>query len=311
MSSTEEKKIFTVENVSRERLDHYLMSVLPDYSRSYLQQCIKEEHVLVDGVIVTKPRFLVGAGNQLAITFRASDDHRDIKPEKVDFQVIDVQEDFIVINKPAGLMVHGSATADMGPTLVNGLLYMFEELREFDDKERPGIVHRLDRETSGLLIVARTQKGKSALGTMFHDRKMKKEYLAVVKGHPPKAGKIDYDIGRHPKMRHKMAHATVQPVICPREAHTIYRVEEFFDDETLLSVQIMTGRTHQIRVHCAAIGHSVLGDTVYGLASKLIKRQALHARRLSFEYGGKHFEYVAPLPKDFLYMVKCLRKNAL
>lgn len=217
----------------------------------------------------------------------------------VDFGIVDQQPDFFVINKPAGLVVHPTQSALEEVTLVNGLLHRFAEFQGFEDKERPGIVHRLDKNTSGLMLIARNQKAQIELASMFKNRQIHKTYLALVSNHPPQKGTVDLPIGRHPHERHKMSTFGIEA----RPALTHYNVLKYYNDSTLIAANIVTGRTHQIRVHCAAIGHGLIGDATYGVSSKLIDRQALHAWKISFEYKGKLHEYTQPVPDDF--------KNAL
>ncbi|MBT4594342.1 RluA family pseudouridine synthase [bacterium] len=292
----------TYSGTEKMRLDICLAGLLEDHSRSYLQTLIRDGLVLVDGKAVTAPRFEVSGGENIEVSF-PEPKQIDLTPREVEFDVIDVQPDFLVVNKPAGLSVHPSSTEREADTLVHGLLYKFSELSEFDDDERPGIVHRLDKDTSGVLLVARNPRGKTKLGAMFQDRNIKKCYTAIVAGEPPREGTIDFDIGRHPVVRCKMYHLPRRG----RTALTEYCLREYLDDAAVLDVQIMTGRTHQIRVHCAAIGHGIVGDKLYGKVSKLIKRQALHAGHIEFEYDGLQFSYDAPLPDDMESLIKLLR----
>ncbi len=281
------------------RLDHYLVSSFPDHSRTYLRGLIDKNHVLVNQKGVSKSGAVLKIGDTVSIEFPTAEPSH-LVAHKVDFEVIDMQPDFIIINKPAGLTVH-PAPSNLGDiTLAHGLLHRFEELVEFNDDERPGIVHRLDRDTSGVMIVARNERGKSKIGTMFHDRLIKKTYCAVVHGHPAeREGTIDFPIGRDRVYRHKMSHRGLKE----RVATTFYAVRSYHENFTVIDCFPVTGRTHQIRVHCKAIGHSIFGDELYGETSKLIKRQALHAHKLAFEYDGKAFEYSVPLPDDMVRLI--------
>lgn len=303
-----EKKLITLkaqelELFSENRLDKFLHSNFPDYSRSYFQQLIHDGVVLINNRKVTKSGTVLKPNDIVTFYFPPPPSYK-ATPRKIDFQVIDEQPDFLVINKPAGLLVHAAHTASQEPTLVDGLLHIFSELRDFNDTQRPGIIHRLDKDTSGLMLIARTIPAHFELSKIFKQRTIKKTYLAAVQGHPTKQGEIRLPIGRHPTQRHKMTHYG----IASREAATLYHVLKYYDDVSLIAAQILTGRTHQIRVHCAALGHKLLGDATYGVPSPFISRQALHAWKLSFEYKGKHFNYTCPVPEDFSKLLHTLKK---
>ncbi len=285
---------------SKVRLDSFLYEIYPDYSRSYFQKLIKQGFVLVNNKSVNKS-FCISPRDEIEVKF-GKVKSLCVGPIEVDFDIVSMEKDFIVINKPAGLTVHHSKDICKEPTLVHGLLYRFKEFEDFIDDDRPGIVHRLDRYTSGLIIVARNIIGHIALANLFKDRKIEKSYLAVVKGHPDKDGKIDFAIGRHPVDRKKMSHVSYSG----KRALTYYNVLKYYKDEALVRVRIITGRTHQIRVHFAAIGHGLLGDDIYGVKSKLIKRQALHSYELSFEYKRKKYFYKVDYPDDFKKLLKNL-----
>ncbi len=287
------------------RLDKFLFINFPDYSRTYFHDLIEGKYITVNNKIITKPSCLLKLDDSIAVTFPPTPEY-DLAPKKVDFGVIDTQPDFIVINKPAGLVVHAGESNKDEVSLVNGLLYYFQELKDLLTKTenyRPGIVHRIDRDTSGLLIVARTQKGQITLSKMFHDRKIHKTYLAIVEGHPPREGCINLPIGRDAKERHKMSHAG----ICSRDALTHYKTMEYYPQHSLIAVNIVTGRTHQIRVHFSAIGHPLVGDQVYGKKSHFIARQALHAWTISFNYQGKEYTYECPMPQDMTNLIEKLK----
>lgn len=288
---------------SQIRIDKFLSDQFKDYSRSYFQKLMDLGLITVNFKIIKKSSFLLKNGDQIVIKFPEVKQF-DLSPKQIDFQVISVQPDFIVVNKPAGLIVHHSGkTQESEVTLVNGLLYKFQELNKFSNKERPGIVHRLDKDTSGLLLVARNTISQIGLSRLFKSRKIKKIYLAVVKGHPLKKGKIDYPISRHAFKRHMMTHTRLSG----KKALTYYKVLEYFKDSALVACRIVTGRTHQIRVHFAAIGHGLLGDKVYGYESKIISRQALHSYKISFEYRNNKYKFKAEIPKDIKDLIKNLR----
>jgi 23S rRNA pseudouridine1911/1915/1917 synthase len=226
----------------------------------------------------------------------------DVVPQPVDFAIVAEEPDFLVINKPAGLVVHPPSKDSQVVTLVHGLLYRFGELAQFTDEQRPGIVHRLDKDTSGLMIVARTLPAHAHLTARFKDRAIHKTYLGVVHGHPPREGSIDYPIARcaHDPMR--MTHLDRSG----KHALTHYRVLKYYQEYALVEMQPITGRTHQIRVHFAAIGHPLIGDGVYGTSSKFIKRHALHAWKLSFTYKDIDYSFAQYVPQDFSHLLKTL-----
>jgi len=294
-----------------ERIDTFLIGQLPDYSRSYFQKLIKGGFILVNGSSVQKS-FMVSLGDEIKISI-PEPRQPSVDPIDVPFDILALHDDFLVINKPAGLTVHHSKDYSPEPTLVHGLLHRFQEFKAFDNSDRPGIVHRLDKQTSGLLIVARNERSLAEFSRMFKTREIKKEYLAVVKGHPDPQGIIDLPVGRHPVERNKMSHVSYRP----REARTEYTVIQYYKNCALVRIRLITGRTHQIRVHFAAKGHGLLGDSMYGLASKRygptsqIKRQALHAWRLSFTYKGTTFSYFCPVPNDFKKLLRFLKAERI
>ncbi|MCK4499285.1 RluA family pseudouridine synthase [Candidatus Babeliales bacterium] len=285
--------LFFRENASV-RLDRFLVESFPAYSRSYFQRLVDGGLVLVDEVVAVKSGKKLKNGNQIIVQFAAPREI-DLTPHKVDFEIVDVQPDFVVINKPAGLMVHPAESAPDEITLVHGLLHKFKELARFGESDRPGIVHRLDKDTSGLLIVARSEQARANLSQMFKDRKVKKFYKAFVHGHPEREGKVNVAIGRHPVNRRKM----MCNGMAMRSALTFFSVDKYFEKHALVDVNIITGRTHQIRVHMAWLGHPIVGDAIYGQSSKqLINRQALHAYKCEFEYKGREYSYEAGMPED-------------
>lgn len=284
-----------------ERLDKFLFSAYPDYSRSYFQKLIDDEHILINKSPAAKSSQKLKNGDIISISFAPAHEF-NLTPLDVPFEIVDMQEDFLVVNKPAGLVVHNAPTNTEEPSLVRGLLHRFKEFHEFADTERPGIIHRLDKDTSGLILIARNHKAQIALSKLFKDRQVKKTYLAVVTKHPAKNGSIDYDIGRHPIHRHKMSHQG----IASRDALTHYQVLAFYKETSLVAASPVTGRTHQIRVHLAAIGHGLIGDSTYGTTSKVIKRQALHAWRIAFTYKGKDYFYQQTVPADIANLLRTL-----
>lgn len=286
------------------RLDKILFQQLPGYSRSYFQDLIDRGFVLVNGKKVTKSSYAVQLNDQISVTIPPAKEY-DLTPTEVAFDVVDENADFLVINKPAGLVVHPSDNNKEEVSLVHGLLHRYPDFCNLKDEQRPGVVHRLDRDTSGLMLIARTERSQRELISMFEKRQMHKTYLAVVTRHPHKSGTIEFPIGRHPIHRHKMSHMG----IASREATSLYENLVYYKDSSLVSVRIITGRTHQIRVHMAAIGHGLVGDSLYGYKSRLISRQALHSWRLSFEFKGKKFHYQIPVPQDMKILLQKLKSG--
>jgi 23S rRNA pseudouridine1911/1915/1917 synthase len=293
--------VYTKEGDLIIRLDCYLRSLLEGFSRTYIQDLIDQGAVKVNGKVVHKSSIILKNNDIITILPKAKT--YNVEPMPVPFEVIDQQEDFLVINKPAGLLVHQAHTNQETPTLVNGLLHYFNGFTEFNDAQRPGIVHRIDKDTSGLLLVARNVQAQYVLSEMFKNRMVKKTYLAVVHGNPNEQGSIDLPIGRSFKERHKMSHVG----FCSRHALTHYHVLARYYDSALIAATIVTGRTNQIRVHCAAIGYPVLGDSVYGVKTPLIARQALHAWKLAFTYKNKQYTYYCPVPDDIKKLITTIR----
>jgi len=285
-----------------ERLDVFLSRAVADLSRSQARRLIDDGLVTVDGA-PERPSYRLPGGARITATLPPAE---EVEPaaERIPLTIIYQDEDVIVVDKPAGLTVHPAPGHPSG-TLVNALLALAPELAGLRDRVRPGIVHRLDRDTSGLLVVARNERARDDLIRQMKQREVSKTYLALVQGVPqPPQGTIEAPIGRHPRNRKKMA-----VVAGGREAETRYRVREEVDGFALLEVEPVTGRTHQIRVHLAAIGHPVVGDAVYGKRSELVGRQFLHAWRLAFDLpsSGRRVEFESPLPADLRAALARLR----
>mgnify|MGYP000888386494 CR=1 FL=1 len=262
-----------------ERLDKVLATLIPEHSRSRLQGWIEEGHVLVNGV-PGKIRQNVGADDLLVVTMQQAPEQTAFTPEPVDFMVVADSPDWIVVNKPAGLVTHPGA-GNWSGTLLNGLLYRYPELAHVP---RAGIVHRLDKDTDGLLVVARNEAAQTHFVRQLQTRSMGREYEALVMGHCPASGTVTLPIGRDRHVPVRMS--TVTP-IAPKEAITHYERQGFghIDDAPVSHVRcrLETGRTHQIRVHMHVLGHPLLGDTLYnGKSLGQAQRQMLHARRLTF-----------------------------
>ncbi len=303
-------KVIVGENYHQQRIDQFLYEALPAYSRSYFQKLVAAGSVTCNNLTVTKPSYKVKAGDTIICTIERVDFTRSAAAvdrsllEGVDVQLIAQEQDFLIINKPAGLVVHKPSHASRQVTLVDWLLAMYPTLETIGDTERPGIVHRLDMQTSGLMIIPRTPTAHAIFTQMFKDRLIKKTYLALVEGHTPLTALIDYRIMRHPTERTKMAHSRSQGRLATTEFYAI----EYLKDVTLIKALPKTGRTHQIRVHCAAWGFPIIGDAVYGSKSKLIARHALHAAELEFEYQGKQYHFAAPVPDDMKHALVVLNK---
>ena len=278
------------------RLDAYL-AANTELTRSKLQKLIKDNGVELNGN-PCKANSAVHAGDSIRITVPISDPDSLPEPENIPIDVVYEDDDLAVINKPKGMVVHPAPGNPTG-TLVNALLYRFRSLSGSGGETRPGIVHRIDRLTSGLLVVAKNDAAHEALAKQFALHSAHREYLCLVHGNLKEdAGTVDAPIGRHKTDRKRMA-VTEDG----RRAVTHWRVLERFGTETLLDVSLETGRTHQIRVHMAYIKHPILGDEVYGsAASKLgLNGQALHGYRLTFVHPrtGETMTFTAPLPDDF------------
>ncbi len=286
-----------------QRLDQFLTTALAgQHSRSQIASFIKEGAVTVNGLPAIKPSLLVVDGQTITITI-PQPPLFPLAPQAIEFEILAEEQDFLVINKPAGLMVHHATSAPEAKTLVQGLLHKYPEFSQFESNERPGIVHRLDKDTSGLILVARNPQALTALANLFKNRSLEKKYHALVAGWPARQGTIDLPIGRHPGNR------TVMSIngLAARSAITHYNALTYYTNNiTLLECTIVTGRTHQIRVHCAHEKFPIVGDPVYGASSPLIGRQALHAYSIAFEYKGKQYAYTAPYPQDFTAAIQKL-----
>jgi len=275
------------------RLDKYLAGEYPELSRSILQKLIKQGFISVND-FTARPSQKLSVGDRIYVALPPPE-KVSLAAEPVPVNVIYEDEDLLVINKPAGLVVHPSP-GHTAHTLVNALLARCPDLAGFGDTMRPGIVHRLDRDTSGLMIIAKNSSAQQYLINQFKDRSVSKGYLVLVKGKlAPSQGIIDAPIGRDPSNRKRMA-----VLASGRQARTGYKVKEYVDGYTLLDVTTETGRTHQIRVHLSAIGYPVVGDAVYGVRSPYVKRQFVHAYRLGFRLpaGGEYREFTCALPQD-------------
>jgi len=284
------------------RLDVFLAGRL-DLSRSRLAALIRDGGVLVGGKTV-KPAHLLHPGDTVTIEVPPPREARAL-PEAIALAILFEDAHLIVVDKPRGMTVHPGAGVSSG-TLVNALLAHCADLSGIGGEARPGIVHRLDRFTSGVMMAAKSDRAHERLVRQFASRQVKKEYLAVVHGMPAPQGTVDGPIGRHPVHRERMA-----VVESGRDAVTSWRVEEAFGEYSLLRLFPLTGRTHQIRVHLAELGHPIAGDAVYGRRAHpfAIKGQALHAAVLAFTHPitGDSLRFEAPLPDDMAAILAGLR----
>ena len=282
-----------------QRVDRCIASVLGDISRTTVQQLIADGKILVNERI-SKPGYILRAGDEVRILPDIAESPTSrAKPRPIPLDIVYEDEDLLVVNKVAGMVVH-PAPGHLDDTLVNALLARYSNLQGVEGL-RPGIVHRLDKDTSGLIIVAKNARSQAALIEQMKQHQVVKRYLALVEGIVSlDYGSIDAPIGRDPRHRQQMAIMAAGS----REARTHFRVLERFRRHTLLLLELETGRTHQIRVHLKAIGHPIVGDPVYGSGNTRgnlsLKRQFLHACQLTFAHPttGKVLELEAPLPED-------------
>ncbi|HZV55750.1 MAG TPA: 23S rRNA pseudouridine(1911/1915/1917) synthase RluD [Rhodocyclaceae bacterium] len=292
------------------RLDAALARMFPEHSRSRLQSWMKEGRVTVDGAVADAKRKVLG-GEQVLVAAAAPIAETAEKAEAIDLTVVYEDEQLLVIDKPAGLVVH-PGSGNWSGTMMNALLHHAPQLAGVP---RAGIVHRLDKDTSGLLVVAKTLAAQTDLVRQLQARTVKRHYLALVHGSVTGSGSVDAPIGRHPVQRTKMAVVTRGGA--GREARTHYAVRERFAAATMVECRLETGRTHQIRVHMASIGHPLVGDPVYGKRKSVdvrldtFARQALHAWRLALVHPatGAEVAWESPLPEDFSALLSALRHD--
>ena len=276
-----------------ERLDVFLAEQSPDLSRSRIRKLIDDGYVTVDGR-PGKPSTRLDVGQTITLELPPTSP-TELRPWDVPLSVIFEDEDLIVVDKPAGMTVH-PAPGNEDRTLANAVLAHAPDIEGVGGERRPGIVHRLDKDTSGLIIVAKNERAHANLSDRFKSREVSKVYLALVVGHPsPPEADIDAPIGRHPNDRQRMA-----IVSTGRPAITRYRVVTSYSRSTLVEARPRTGRTHQIRVHLASVRHPVVGDATYGRSAEGLSRQFLHAHHLGFTHpaSGQNIRFTAELPSD-------------
>ncbi len=293
-------------NVDNQRLDRFVADALPSLSRTEVQRLIKAGEIRVGGATV-RPSYRLSVGETISVNLPPPRD-RTIPAEPIPLDVIYEDADLVAIHKPAGMVVHPAHGSERG-TLVNAALARWPEMRRVSGEERAGVVHRLDKDTSGVLVMGKTPAALKALQAQFKARTVTKRYVALVEGIPESSrGVIDAPIGRDPRQRKRMA-------VIPqgRPAITHYAVAEMFAAHSLLDVEPLTGRTHQIRVHLAWLGHPVVGDRVYGRRKPgipLPNRIFLHAAELQVDSPstGKRLIFLAPLPAELVAVLDDLRR---
>ena len=287
-----------------ERIDSFL-SGKTEFTRTRIQQLIKDKNITVNGK-ATKSSYKIEENDEIAIEVPEAET-TEIKPENIKIDIVYEDSDIAVINKQAGLVVH-PAHGHYSGTLVNAILYHIKDLSGINGEIRPGIVHRLDKDTSGLIVIAKNDKVHTTLTEMFQEKKIKKTYLAILKGKLNKTeGKVVTQIGRDKNDRKKMT--VIDDITKGKNAITNYKVVSQNNLFTLVKVNIETGRTHQIRVHMRHLGYPILGDSVYGRKDNE-KRQMLHAYKLEFLHPvtGHQMEFTGEIPEDFQ---KALKKSDL
>ncbi len=305
MSSREVEFLYPAEEEAR--LDHFLVEQLPQFTRSRLQKLIEQGRVTVEDKPAKKMGQKLQKGERVKVSIPAPKE-TGIRPEALPLDIIFENDDVLVLNKAAGMVVHPSAGHESG-TLVHAILAHAPDMEGVGGEIRPGVVHRLDKDTSGIIIMAKNDRAMQFLQAQFMERTVQKSYLALVNGTPPTpTGRIEAPIGRDPSHRKKMA------IVSPgkgRDAISEYKTIESFDGYTLLDVAIMTGRTHQIRLHCAFLNTPVVGDTLYGRRKERLnlKRQFLHAAHLTITLPGEASprSFSAPLPAELERVLAELR----
>jgi 23S rRNA pseudouridine1911/1915/1917 synthase len=323
MNANSESKISEIqasaipERLSGSRLDHAACELYNQYSRTVLKKCIDSKTLKLNGA-AAKPSTKVKSGDKIELQIpQEMNDDQNILPQKVDFDLIEENQDFIVVNKPSGIVVHPGA-GNPDKTLLNGIINEFPELQHLP---RGGLIHRIDKNTSGLLLVARNIQSQASLSKILQKRAISRIYVAVVNGVMVSGGSVEANIRRDNIVRTRMKVSD-----SGRYAKTNFRILKKYRAHTLLQVQLETGRTHQIRVHMASIGHPILGDTTYGARPHVPKsptaslrevissfsRQALHATRLEFIYpeNGKKWSFVSHLPSDLNTLIHALEVDA-
>lgn len=301
---------FLFESSVAERLDVFLTSRLAEFSRSRLQGLIRDGYVLVDGNVILKTGHRLEGGEKIDIRIPPPLPS-SLVPENIQLDIIFENKDLLVVNKPAGMVVHPSPGHSSG-TLVHAALGHVPDLKGIGGEERPGIVHRLDKDTSGLIVIAKNENAHRSLQEQFRNRSVEKVYLALVDGKPPTpTGRVEAPIGRSATQRKLMSVVSKEK---GRVAVSEYHTLETFPEHTLLEVHPLTGRTHQIRVHMAFLKCPITGDTIYGKkkATLTLDRHFLHAKKLKIVLPGEKLPKVfeAPLPEELETVLNRLRTRA-
>jgi len=299
------EKIEIIADEDGVRIDLYLSQQLNHLSRSYIQKLISEEAIILNDKTLTSKKVKVVAGDVIVILL-PEPERLNIKAESIPLEIVFEDDDLIVVNKPQGMVVHPAPGHYTG-TLVNALMYNVDRLSNINGTIRPGIVHRIDKDTSGLLMVAKNNIAHAFLAEQLKDKTAQREYYAIVNGVVKEEnGTVNAPLGRHPTDRKRIA-----IVSDGRHAVTHFSVVERFKYHTLLKLQLETGRTHQIRVHMASLGHAILGDPVYGVKQEKIKHdgQALHAKTLGFTHPTSKawLSFDSELPNYFENLLKKCR----
>lgn len=295
-----------------DRLDRYLSQNLSDLSRSRIQQLIEQGHVQVNDQICTSKKVNLKIGDRISLEIPAIEPLQLLAAD-IPLDILYEDEELIILNKPAGLVVHPAPGHPDG-TLVNAILAHCPNLPGIGGIQRPGIVHRLDKDTTGAIVIAKTDLAYQHLQAQLQAKTARREYLGLVYGVPKtETGSIDLPIGRNPQDRKKMGIVSIEDG--GRAAITHWRVQERLANYTLIHFQLETGRTHQIRVHSAKIGHPIVGDPLYSSAHSIgvnLPGQALHAWKLQLQHpvSGKLLEVTAPLPRSFTTLLEVLRRRS-
>ena len=306
---SERVEVFSYKGEQASRVDKFLVTCLPDFSRARLQGLIEDGFVLVNGKPAKKSGQAIEAGSEIEVHIPPTVP-ANIIGEDILLDIIFENEDLIVVNKPAGMVVHPAAGHSSG-TLVNAVLGYDPDIEGIGGEERPGLVHRLDKDTSGLIVLAKNDKAHRWLQDQFRERKVEKTYLALVDGKPPTPfGRVEAPIGRDPSHRKKMA---ILRVGKGREAVSEYKTVESFRHHTLLEFHPHTGRTHQIRLHCELLGCPIVGDEVYGKKKQTIplSRHFLHALRLKIILPGEKEPrlFETGLPEELEMVLRMVRNE--
>ena len=298
--------------IGSDRLDRWLSQQLSDLSRSRLQKLIEGGKVLLNERVCTSKKTIVSKGDRLRVSVPPPQ-AQDLQPEAIPLDILYEDDQLIIINKPADLVVHPAPGHETG-TLVHALLFHCQNLAGIGGVQRPGIVHRLDKDTTGVLVVAKTDLAHQHLQAQLKAKTARREYLAIVCGAPAiESGTIDLPIGRHPIERKKMAVVPIKKG--GRNAVTHWQILERLGNYTLMQFRLDTGRTHQIRVHSTYLGHPIVGDPVYSSGRSVgvnLCGQALHAWKLTIEHpvSGELIEAIAPPPADFTKLLAVLRHRS-